>query len=331
MRFRDKAAGMIDILKARMYKKGIPIAVRWQLTYKCPLQCEYCHIWSINFPELNTGEVFSLLDEMAKCGTRKISFSGGEPMMRKDIGEIIDYCISKKISPEINSTGFLIPQNIGLIRRLDLLKLSLDGPENIHDRIRGRRGAYHTAIEAARAASAAGIKFIFTTTLTKLNINHTGYMLELAGKFNTFVAFQPLKEISYGCAGVKTEKLYPSEAEYKNTIKLLISIKKRGKDRMRNSLQGLRHIYNWPNYKKLKCYAGQIFCMLAPNGDLYPCDRLNYKEPLPNCIDLGFRRGFGNLPSIYCPGCGFCGSLELNYLANLNWRIFSTLKKIMNK
>lgn len=61
-------------------------------------------------------------------------------MMRKDIGEIINYCISRKISPEMNSVGFLIPQNIALIKKLDLLKLSLDGPEKVHDLIRDKRG-----------------------------------------------------------------------------------------------------------------------------------------------------------------------------------------------
>lgn len=331
MRLSDKIKGIISILKVRIFRERIPIAIRWQLTYKCPLQCKYCHIWGINLPELNTNEVFLLLDEMAKWGTRKISFSGGEPMMRKDIGEIIAYCVSKKISPEINSTGFLIPQKIDLIRELDLLKLSLDGPEEIHDMIRGKMGAYRMVIDAAETAFAKGVKFIFTTTLTKLNIGHSGYMLELAEKFNTFVAFQPLKEISYGCAGAKIDNLYPSETEYKNVLEILVSAKKTGKDRMRNSLQGLRHIYNWPHYKKLKCYAGQIFCMLAPNGDLYPCDRLNYTEPLPNCIDLGFRQAFDKLPGIYCSGCGFCGSLELNYLASFKWKILPTFKKIIDK
>lgn len=331
MRLNTKAKAIIGILKARISGQKVPVAVRWQLTYKCPLQCKYCHIWDIDSEELNTGDISALLDEMAQCGTRKISFSGGEPMMRKDIGDIINHCVSIKISPEMNSTGFLIPQKIDLLKNLDLLKLSLDGPEEIHDMIRGKRGGHRIAIEAAEAACANGIKFIFTTTLTKFNINHIGYMLNLADRFNTFVAFQPLKEISYGCTGGTIENLYPTQTEYKNALDILIAMKKNGKGRMRNSLQGLQHIYNWPSYKKIKCYAGEIFCMLSPNGDLYPCDRLNYKEPLPNCIDLGFKRALVRLPKIYCPGCGFCGSLELNYLASLRWGILPTLKKIVSK
>ena len=98
---------------------------------------------------------------------------------------------------------------------------------------------------------------------------------------------------------------------------------------MRNSLRSLRHIYNWPTYERLVCQAGKIFCMIGPTGVLTPCDRLEYNTPLPNCLELGFRVAFNKLPIIQCNGCGFCGSLELNYLASLRWDIVPTLNKIM--
>lgn len=331
MRLKTKIATIGDILKLRLFYKRTPIAIRWQITYRCPLRCLYCNIWKIKLPELQTNEVLSLLNEVARCGTKKISFSGGEPMLRKDIGIVIDHCISKSISAEMNSTGFLIPQKINLIKGLDLLKLSLDGPEEIHDMIRGRKGAYRLVMEAAEAAATNRIKFIFTTTLSKFNIRYVEYMLDLAERYTTFVAFQPLKEIGFKYNSGEFKNLYPSEIEYKNALDILITNKKNGKAHMRNSIHGLHHIYNWPRYGKLRCRAGQIFCMIAPNGDLYPCDRLEYKDPLPNCINSGFKRAFNNSPKIHCNGCGFCGSLELNYLASFNWRILPTLKLILDK
>jgi len=331
MKLRSKLAAIFDILKSRIFKKRIPVAVRWQLTYKCPMRCIYCNIWKMKSHELKTNEILLLLDEIEKCGTKKISFSGGEPMLREDIGLIINHCVSRGISPEMNSTGFLISQKISLIKGLDLLKLSLDGPEEIHDLIRGRPGAYKLVMEAAEAAAIKGIKFIFTTTLSKFNIKHVEFLLNLAKKFKTYVAFQPLKKIYSGCSLGEFKALLPSESEYKNALDILIASKKRGNGYMRNSLQGLWHIYNWPRYGELKCRAGQIFCMIAPNGDLYPCDRLKYKEPLPNCIDFGFRNAFSKLPEINCSGCGFCGSLELNYLASFNWRVIPTLSRIMDR
>ena len=69
--------------------------------------------------------------------------------------------------------------------------------------------------------------------------------------------------------------------------------------------------------------------MIGPTGILTPCDRLEYKISLPDCTELGFKKAFNSLPDVTCSGCGFCGSLELNYLASLKWDIVSTLNKIM--
>jgi len=332
MGIKIKLEVLCDILKLQLFSKRTPIAVRWQLTYKCPLRCMYCDIWKNNdVPELETKQILPLLDEMKECGVKKISFSGGEPMLRKDIDKIIDHCLSDGISPEINSTGFLVPQKINQLKNLHLLKLSLDGPKEIHDLVRGKAGSYDTVMRAAESAAANGIKFIFTATLTKFNINEVEFLLDLAEKFNTFVAFQPLKKRYSASAGETVEGLYPCEEEYKNALKKLISSKKSGKGRMRNSLQGLLHIYNWPNYEKLDCNAGKLFCMIEPSGILSPCDRLKYNRPLPNCAELGFKKSFNSLPGIQCDGCGFCGSLELNYLASFKWGIIPTLNKIMER
>lgn len=329
MNVKIKLKVLFDILKLRLFSKRTPIAIRWQLTYKCPLRCIYCDIWkNSDVPELETKQILSLLDEMKKCGVKKISFSGGEPMLRKDIGKIIHHCLLANISPEINSTGVLIPQKINQLKKIHLLKLSLDGPKEVHDLVRGKAGAYDTVINAAESAAVNGIKFIFSTTLTKYNINKVEFLLNLAEKFNTFVAFQPLKE-KYFRSTEETDDFYPREEEYKDAINKLISWEKSGKARMRNSLQGLLHIYNWPNYKKLDCNAGKLFCMIEPNGTLSPCDRLKYNRPLPNCAELGFKKSFNSLPGIQCRGCGFCGVLELNCLASFKWGILPTLNKIM--
>ena len=329
MDIKIKLGVLNDILKLRIFHRKIPIAVRWQLTYRCPMRCIYCDLWEKDVLELRTAQILSLLNEMKKSGVRKISFSGGEPMLRDDIAEIINYCLSIGISPEMNSTGFLIPQKIGQLKGLHLFKLSLDGPEEVHDFVRGRKGAYKLVIDGAESAASHGINFIFTSTLTKFNVNKIEFLLDLAENFNTFVAFQPLKNIYSGCGTRNVENLCPNEEEYKNALKKLIYWKRNGKGHMRNSLRGLRHIYNWPKYEKLDCRAGKIFCMLGPDGILYSCDRLEYNRTLPNCVELGFKKAFNNLPNIKCDGCGFCGSLELNYLASFKWDIFSTLNKIM--
>jgi cyclic pyranopterin phosphate synthase len=88
MNLLDKVESGINILKIRFLDRKIPIAVRIELTNRCPNKCIYCDLKE-NI-EMSKEEVFRLLDELKKLGTKKVSFSGGEPMIRKDIGEIID-------------------------------------------------------------------------------------------------------------------------------------------------------------------------------------------------------------------------------------------------
>ncbi|MCX5700988.1 MAG: radical SAM protein [Candidatus Omnitrophica bacterium] len=324
MRIKNKQRLIAIFLKARFLNKRLPLAVRWQLTNRCVLKCKYCNLWSTPQKEFTIDKIISILDEMAVMGTQTISFSGGEPMLREDIAEILEETVKRGISTEMNSTGAGIPGNTFKLKHLDFLKLSLDGPEEIHDAVRGKN-SYKMVIEAAKAASNAKVRFIFTTTLTKYNIKETGFLLEEAQRFNTLVAFQPLKSLYRGVEDISF--MAPGEQDFKQAIRELIIQKKNGNPHLRNSLVGLNHIYQWPYYPKLKCWAGKIFCILNTDGTLLPCDRIAYNSGLPDCRELGFERAFSMLPETHCSGCGFCGVLELNFIMSLK---FGTIKSIYN-
>jgi MoaA/NifB/PqqE/SkfB family radical SAM enzyme len=330
MKFINKIKSLGSIIKIKIFKKRIPLAVRWQLTNRCPNRCIYCKIWADDYSnELSTTKILTIIDSLKKHGTQTISFSGGEPLLRKDIGTILDYCQKKNISTSMNSNGALLPQKINQIQTLDLLKLSFDGPEEIHDRIANCKGSYHQVFRAIEIAQARGIKTIFTTTLTKYNIAHLSFILEMAKRYNTLVAFQPLKRLSKGVEHL--EDMMPQERKYKQAIAELIALKKKGDKSMRNSLYELEHIYQWPRYKNLECWAGRIFCMIGTQGELYPCDRIQYKTEMPNCVTLGFKKAFESLPrTINCDGCGFCGTLELNFLLSFKLGIIRTIRKIVD-
>lgn len=320
------------LIQIKFLNKRYPLAIRWQLTNRCPSECKYCKIWKAPFSEeLSTKKILGLLDEMSSCGTKKISFSGGEPLLRDDIGQIINHCKKAGISPEMNSTGYLLKDKIREIKGLDLLKISLDGPLEVSELVRGKKESYQWAVDAASCARANNLFFIFTTTLTKFNINYVEDMVCLAKEFNTLVAFQPLKEID--CQGIVTgelESIWPPEKLFKQSIDKLIGYKKKDRLSMRNSLREFKHIYNWPHYKELKCWGGKIFCMIAPNGEVAPCDRLKYNEELPNCAEIGFQEAFNRLPPLpRCEGCGFCGTVELNYLMSFKFDVLNSIRKIL--
>lgn len=321
-----------DLLRARFFNIRIPYAIRWQVTERCVSRCQYCTLWKSGASELPTQKVLDILKEISCCGTKKISFSGGEPLLREDIGEIVSYCKYLGISPEINTTGYFLEKKIHKLKDLDLLKISIDGPEGINELSRGNKDTFKWAIDAASCAKANGMQFIFTTTLNKFNINCIEEMVRLAKNFGTSIAFQPIKKIEYD-RGISTEEvnaLAPDSKDFKECISRLVDIKKKDRFSMRNSLPGLGHIYNWPYYKKLKCWGGKIFCMIASNGEVSPCDRIKYSVILPNCAKLGFRKAFNSLPDMpICDGCGFCGTFELNYLMSLKLNHLDWIMKFM--
>lgn len=329
MKLKNKIKSGLTIINARLLHRYSPLAVRWNLTNRCNNQCLYCSLWNApqdSKEELSTEQIFSVIDEMKELGTQRISFSGGEPLLRPDVGKIIDYCKINNISSSMNSNGSLIEKKIKDLKNLDLLKLSLDGPKDIHETIRGKN-TFKSVIKSAEICKENNIRFTFATTLTRYNLDHIDFILKKAEEFDTIVAFQPLKKLYRGKKDMAS--ISPSKQDFKACVNRLINLKKKGNIHIRNTMQGLRHISRWPRYETVDCAAGKLFCMIQPNGDVIPCDRISYRENIPNCTHKdGFRNAFNNLPKVHCSGCGFCGALELTHLMAFRYSALAPVKDI---
>jgi len=334
MRLKGKISSSLKILNFILLEKRSPVAARINLNNRCAYRCTYCNVWNTPTKEMTTKEVFSLIDQLKKLGTERISISGGEPMLRKDIGKIISYCKKQKISTDMNTTGFAFDRRIGEIRDLDLIKFSLDGNEESHDPVRGK-GTFRKTMNSIEIACKNKMKFSFAATLTRksTNVENIDFLLQLSKRYNTFTAFQPLKEMHKGVKDIS--HLAPEKEQYKEAIHFLIAKKKEKAwaKHIRNSLQGLLHIEDWPRYKQLKCHAGDIFIIIQPNGDIIPCDRIKdtYKEPIPNFLDQGLENSFNSLPKVHCSGCGFCGALELNFISNKVIDVIPEIRRVVSR
>ncbi len=322
-----KLGALRDLAAVKFLGRRIPVAVRMQITNRCPNRCAYCSVWSDEAPDPSREKIFSVMEQLGELGTRKVSFSGGEPLLRDDIGEIIGRCKELGISPEMNSRGTLIERRIAGLKGLDLLKVSVDGPEEVHDALSARKGAFRDCVKAIETAQAAGIRVSLATTITRHNIGHLDFILGLAKKYGIRAAFQPLKPLYRGVGAEEMRDLYPPREEYRRQIARLAELKADGwAGYMRNSLIGLRHIMDWPGYPALPCSAGRLFCVIDTDGTFYPCDRIDYATEPPNCFETGVGAALESAPPVKCGGCGFCGSLELNFLYNFR---FGTLKEVL--
>lgn len=309
----DKLGALVDMAKVRALGARIPVAMRINLNNRCHSRCRYCSFWSTPTSELATREWCDVIAELATLGTRRLSLSGGEPTLRRDLASIVEAAVQSGIATELNSSGFLFDERRDALRPLELVKLSLDGSEPVHDRIRGRPGAFRELLGGIRVLQDLAVKYSFAFTMTRENLHDIPFALDFAREHDTFVAFQPVMATEHAAEGVRDE-LFPEPAEYRRAIALLVRAKLREPDRLRNSLGGLRHIAAWPQIEGLRCWAGEVFAMIEANGDVVPCDRIRYDAPIPNVRTHGVTRALAELPGYECAGCGFCGSVELNML-----------------
>lgn len=324
MKIKNKISLAYKFMETKLLRRRQPLIVSWFLTYRCNYRCMYCDSWKIKTEELDTEKILSIIDEMAQAGTQILHFTGGDPLLKDDIGLIIDYCKRKKINTDINSNPSSVIKKINELEGLNLLTFSFDGPEEIHDLIRGR-GSYSELMEAVKVVKQKNMKLRFSTVLSRYNLNAVNFILEKAKELKVPVVFQPARLCTL--AGTEINPTVPAEQDYKKAVSKLIIERKKNKY-MINSMSGLRHLYNWPQSTKIKCVNSLIICRLQPNGDMYGCGRnLHINENVPNCLKLGFLKSFEILIPMNCRECWCASFVELNYLFSFDVStIFNVLK-----
>jgi Fe-coproporphyrin III synthase len=164
-----------------------PVIV-WNMTRQCNLRCVHCYAHakaSLQENELSTEEGKALLDDLSRMGVPVILFSGGEPLMRKDLPELASYAVSKGMRAVISTNGTLITAPIARELKeigLSYVGISLDGMERINDKFRGVDGAFQAALKGIENCQNAGIKVGLRFTINKFNVDEIPALFDLLEK-----------------------------------------------------------------------------------------------------------------------------------------------------
>ena len=164
-----------------------PVVV-WNVGQRCNLKCVHCYSQSkdIEYPgELNTKEAKAMLDGLAEYGAPVILFSGGEPLMRKDLMELITYAKDKGLRAVISTNGTLITEEKAEELKqfgLSYVGISLDGLRETNDKFRGIEGAFDDALQGIRNCLKLGIKVGLRFTINKRNAQDIPGIFELIEK-----------------------------------------------------------------------------------------------------------------------------------------------------
>ncbi|OHB41521.1 MAG: 12,18-didecarboxysiroheme deacetylase [Planctomycetes bacterium RIFOXYC2_FULL_41_27] len=166
-----------------------PVVV-WNVGQRCNLKCIHCYSQSkdIEYPnELTTKEAKAMLDDLADYGSPVILFSGGEPLMRHDLLELIGYAKQKGLRAVISTNGTLITRDkANELKKFGLsyVGISLDGLKETNDRFRGIPGAFDAALEGIRNCMSVGIKVGLRFTINKRNAHDIAGIFQLIEKEN---------------------------------------------------------------------------------------------------------------------------------------------------
>ncbi len=152
-----------------------PVVV-WNTTKRCNLRCEHCYAAADveGAPgELTTAEGKALLDDLAEFGVPVVLFSGGEPLVREDLPELVAYAADRGLRPVLSTNGTLLTRERASELRdagLQYAGVSVDGRRERNDRIRGQRGAFDAAVRGIEACLDVGVKTGLRYTITEHNV-----------------------------------------------------------------------------------------------------------------------------------------------------------------
>lgn len=153
-----------------------PHYVLWDCTRRCNLNCTHCGATKERYDkELSKDEIKEVIKQLADIKVRFFAVTGGEPLLRQDLFEILAYAVNLGIKVEIATNGFLIDENIAkMIKDTNVasIQVSLDGVESTHNKIRGNELSYQKAVNAIKLLREEDIPIVsVATTVTPVNIN----------------------------------------------------------------------------------------------------------------------------------------------------------------
>jgi pseudo-rSAM protein/SPASM domain protein len=161
-----------------------PVVV-WNTTKRCNLYCEHCYAAADQEGaqnELSTAEGKALIDDLAEFGVPVLLFSGGEPLVREDLTELVSYAADAGIRPVLSTNGTLLTRENARELKAAGLKyagVSVDGLPERNDRIRGEEGAFDAAVRGIEACLDVGLKTGLRYTITEHNVDDLAGVVDL--------------------------------------------------------------------------------------------------------------------------------------------------------
>ncbi len=288
--------------EAKTQERYIPLVMSYNVTRECNMKCSHCYINATDQKlqdELTTQEAKELIDQIYQVSSPLLILSGGEPMLRPDIFELIEYGSKKGLKMGLGTNGYLINDVIAKkLKAAGIATVSISIDSSIpaqHDEFRGVKGSWERAVNACKMLRNNGILVQVNTTLTHDNYDQIDEIMTLAESIGV-ENFHLFFLVPTG-RGVKLTDISPQKYEDMITKTFGKAYKHRLNVRPSCAPQFMRiakgmglDMRQWIR----GCIAGMHYCRIYPNGDVTPCPYLPIK--LGNIREQNFKEIWFNSP-----------------------------------
>lgn len=249
------------------------------ITNRCNFKCRMCDIPQEKTQELTTDEWKKVIKSAHSMGALTVVFSGGEPLLREDIFDLISYVKAHSMNACLASNGYLVTEEVARKFKelgVNVVNISIEGPKKIHDYLRGI-GKFERAIAALDNLRKAKVESTIAATVTKHNYRHLVSVVELAKKYGaTTIKFQPFSSIFLsGRRGGDDFLIHDREFNrmYESINKVISSCEEYGIATNPRGYLGMIPFYLGRKHIDLNngCAALQFSCPINSKGEVYPC------------------------------------------------------------
>jgi radical SAM protein with 4Fe4S-binding SPASM domain len=275
-----------------------PLWISWEITNRCNYKCIHCRMDEVNdfSKELTKDEVISCIDHLNDIGIYQINFSGGEPFLRSDFLDIVEYASKLNIKVGITTNGSLLDeQKVNImkkIKNIEFVQISIDGKDsNTHDYIRGIQGGYEKAIEVIRMLIDAKFNVGVVTTVMKPNVKQIPDIISKLTELGVNM-YGARRFMSTGKGNNSSDLLAVNTDEYCSHIHYWVECMNNKDNKIKciieEPLLGILKDNLPTSWKCGGCQAGNQYGAITADGDIRACIFIPIK--LGNIREESFKR-----------------------------------------
>lgn len=307
--------------------KNRPLILSHGINSKCNLHCKFCPYWKEDRGEMSRGEVFSLLEEAKSLGIMLYNAWTVEPLLRKDLPEILGYAHHLGMITSLVTNGVLLKKRAEELSDLDYLSVSVDGIES-YEEMRGVK--LDKVLDGIKEARDREVITVINCVISGKNLDEIEELIHLAQELGVWISFEPLHEYEDIPQEVWEDIGIRDMGRYEKTIDRIIELKEEGSPVI-NSKTYLRIIKSLsPDFR---CHASDIVLDVTSDGRIENCRA--HRESLGDIkggLDNVWRssKARRNKISMECRGCLFFGYVELSLLYSLKPEVVLNGIRILN-